>query len=184
MLPHLSGVPQWRIQGRGPVGSPPLKIFLGTGPPSYLRGWKTGPTPPPPPYLKVWIRNCAPPPCKQALTFERQHMRETICKAARNEGGSPREEKIVVFSLTARGSWERRTTSRGFFLAKADEFIVKIYEKIPQNKCCFVNIGKVLFLALMRYQSVEHSKEHFKKDCFVFFNIDFFFYCTSTSNKL
>ena len=94
MLPHLSGVPQWRIQGRGPGGPPPLKIFLG----------KTGPTPPPPPYLKVWIRNCAPPPCKQALTFERQHMRETICKAARNEGGSPREEKIVVFSLTARGS--------------------------------------------------------------------------------
>ena len=103
MLPHLSGVPQWRIQGRGPGGPPPLKIFLGTGPPSYLRGWKTGPTPPPP-YLKVWIRNCAPPPCKQALTFERQHMRETICKASRNEGGSPREEKIVVFSLTARGS--------------------------------------------------------------------------------
>ena len=181
MLPHLSEMPQWRIQGRGPGGPPPLKIFLGTGPPSYLRGWKTGPTPPP--YLKVWIRNCAPPPCKQALTFERQHMRETICKAARNEGGSPREEKIVVFSLTARGSWERRTTSRGFFLAKADEFIVKIYEKIPQNKCCFLNIGKVLFLALMRYQSVEHNKEHFKKDCFVFFNIDFFFYCTSTSNK-
>ena len=80
MLPHLSEMPQWRIQGR-----------------------MTGPTPPPP-YLKVWIRNCAPPPCKQALTFERQHMRETICKASRNEGGSPREEKIVVFSLTARGS--------------------------------------------------------------------------------
>ena len=103
MLPHLSGVPQWRIQGRGPGGPHPLKIFLGTGPPSYLRGWKTDPTPPPP-YLKVWIRNCAQPPCKQALTFERQHMRKTICKASRNEGGSPREEKIVVFSLTARGS--------------------------------------------------------------------------------
>ena len=100
MLPHLSEMPQWRIQGRGPGDPPPLKIFLGTGPPSYLRGWKTGP----PPYLKVWIRHCAPPPCKQALTFERQHMRETICKASRNEGGSPREEKIVVFSLTARGS--------------------------------------------------------------------------------
>jgi len=60
---------------------------------------------------------------------------------------------------------------------------VKIYEKTPQNKRCFVNIGKVFFLALMRYQSVEHNKEHFKKDCFVFFNIAFFFYCTSTSNK-
>ena len=83
--------------GEGSGGPAPLKNFLGTGPPSYLRGWKTGP--PPPPYLKVWIRSCAPPPCKQALTFERQHMRETICKASRNEGG-----KIVVFSLTARGS--------------------------------------------------------------------------------
>ena len=46
MLPHLSEMPQWRIQGRGPGDPPPLKIFLGTGPPSYLRGWKTGPTPP------------------------------------------------------------------------------------------------------------------------------------------
>ena len=64
---------------------PPLKILFGTGPPSYLRVWMTGPTTP---YLKVWIRirHCAPPPSKQALTFERQHTRETICKAARNEG--------------------------------------------------------------------------------------------------
>ena len=104
MLPHLSEMPQWRIQGRGPGGPPPLKIFLGTGPPLLSQGLEDRPHPPPPPYLKVWIRNCAPPPCKQALTFERQHTRETICKAARNEGGSPREEKIVVFSLTARGS--------------------------------------------------------------------------------
>ena len=96
MLPHLSGVPQWRIQGRGPGG--------GGGAPRLSLGLEDRPHPPPPPYLKVWIRNCAPPPCKQALTFERQHMRETICKASRNEGGSPREEKIVVFSLTARGS--------------------------------------------------------------------------------
>ena len=98
MLPHLSGVPQWRIQGRGPVGPPPLKIFWGPGPPLISGAGRPAP-PPPPPYLKVWIRSCAPPPCKQALTFERQHMRETICKASRNEGG-----KIVVFSLTARGS--------------------------------------------------------------------------------
>ena len=69
MLPHLSGVPQWRIQGRGPGGPPPSycltkmrpeepkKFFLETGPPSYLRVCMTAP-PPPPPYLKVWIRHC------------------------------------------------------------------------------------------------------------------------------
>ena len=84
-------------------GLPPLKNFFGDRAPPLISG-AGRPAPPPPPYLKVWIRNCAPPPCKQALTFERQHMRETICKASRNEGGSPREEKIVVFSLTARGS--------------------------------------------------------------------------------
>ena len=132
--------------GEGSGGPAPLKNFFGDRAPLLSPGVEDRPhPPPPPPYLKVWIRNCAPPPCKQALTFERQHMRETICKAARNEGGSPREEKIVVFSLTARGSWQRRTTARGFFLAKDDEFIVKIYEKIPQNKCCFLNIGKVFF---------------------------------------
>ena len=103
MLPHLLGVPQWRIQGRGPGGSPPLIIFWGTDP-LLSQGLDDRPhPPPPPPYLKVWIRHCAPPPCKQALPFERQHTGEAICKAARNEGGNPREEKIVVFSLTARG---------------------------------------------------------------------------------
>ena len=100
MLPHLLGVPQWRIQGRGPGGRPP-KNFFGDRAPLLSQGLDD--RPPPLPYLKVWIRHCAPPSCKQALPFERQHTGEAICKAARNEGGSPREEKIVVFSLTARG---------------------------------------------------------------------------------
>ena len=39
MLPHLSGVPQWRIQGRG-------------------RGGLAAPPPPPPP-PPSWIRHCA-----------------------------------------------------------------------------------------------------------------------------
>ena len=33
--------------GEGSGGVAPLKIFLGTGPPFYLRGWMTGTTPPP-----------------------------------------------------------------------------------------------------------------------------------------
>ena len=53
-----------------------------------------------------------------------------------------------------------------------------------KTNAVFLTLVRSFFvLALMRYQSVEHSKEHFKKDCFVFFNVDFFFYCTSTSNK-
>ena len=32
-----------------------------------------------------------------------------------------------------------------FFFAKDNEFIMKIYEKIPQNNCCLVNIGKAFF---------------------------------------
>ena len=117
-MPHVTS-PIWGAPladpGEGPGGArTPLffdqnearrakKSFLETGHSSYLRVEMTAP-PPPPPYLKVWIRHCAPVPCKQALTFERQHTREAICKAARNEGGSPREEKIVVFSFTAPGS--------------------------------------------------------------------------------
>ena len=52
---------QWRIQGRGPGGAPPLFLdqtearraenCFWRPPPPYLRVWMTAP----PPYLKVWI---------------------------------------------------------------------------------------------------------------------------------
>ena len=40
---------------------------------------------------------------------------------------------------------EKDDRSRFFFFAKDNEFIVKIYEKIPQSNCCLVNIGKAFF---------------------------------------
>ena len=59
---------QWRIQGKGPGGPPPLlldeneagraeKNFLEAAPPPppYLRVWMTAP--PPAPYLEVWIHH-------------------------------------------------------------------------------------------------------------------------------
>ena len=60
MLPHLSGVPQWRIQGRGPGGPPPQlffdqnearkaeKIFFGNRAPLLSQGLDDRPSPPPP----------------------------------------------------------------------------------------------------------------------------------------
>ena len=46
MLPHLLGVPQWRIQGRGPGGRPP-KNFFGDRAPLLSQGLDDRPPPPP-----------------------------------------------------------------------------------------------------------------------------------------